>query len=139
MRKSKRFAAIPSFAALLRRQDTCQVGLQERNKGPTEADVAAKIWGQNIKDDGSTEATGSAMIGLWLSGKLLPSLATFAKLAAALDVEVVELEPDEEMRAVPRDAPTLTPLSYPKDTMFLDIHQFLPTAHQILELVEAAA
>jgi hypothetical protein len=55
------------------------------------------------------------MIGLWLSGKLLPSLATFAKLAAALDVEVVELEPDEEMRAVPRDAPTLTPLSYPKD------------------------
>lgn len=81
------------------------------------------------------------MIGLWLSGKLLPSLATFAKLAAALDVEVVELEPDEEMRAVPRDAPTLTPLSYPKDTMFLDIHQFLPTqtAHKILELVEAAA
>jgi transcriptional regulator with XRE-family HTH domain len=80
------------------------------------------------------------MIGLWLSGKLLPSLATFAKLAAALDVEVVELEPDEEMRAVPRDAPTLTPLSYPKD-MFLDIHQFLPTqtAHKILELVEAAA
>jgi len=57
-----------------------------REKGLSQSDLAARIWGRHINRAGKNDAIGKDRISRWLAGKDYPSPKNMALLAQFVDV-----------------------------------------------------
>jgi transcriptional regulator with XRE-family HTH domain len=100
-------------------------------RGLSQSDLAAKIWGRHINSEGKNVARGRDRISVWATGKNVPSAKNLAKLAKALKVKVSDLAPEAAMKAAysgPVDHVFTKPPGCPPGQTFVNVAQFVSSA-----------
>jgi transcriptional regulator with XRE-family HTH domain len=105
-------------------------------RGLSQSDVAAKIWGKYTNTENKHVARGRDRISVWLSGKTFPDDNNLEKLAKALRVERSDLASDDELQALDRSTPTVSIVLYSDNRALVSINQVFPlkTALEIMAI-----
>jgi len=109
------------------------------DRGMTQTDVAAKIWGRHKSSEGKNVAKGRDRLSVWCAGKNFPDRENLEKLAKVLNVKVSDLAPESELKAA-HSVPADWSITKPHGEMgvsFFQCARYLPDdiAHEIIGLL----
>ena len=98
------------------------------NKGLSQSDLAAEIWGRTTDARGYDVAKGRDRISVYLQGKSIPDPKNLTKIADVLGMKVEELAPDITASTVEKENPeiAMTAIAGHADKVFLRVNKLVP-------------
>lgn len=97
-------------------------------RGLSQSDFAAKVWGRKTNEAGHSEALGRDRISAYVNGRSLPGPKFLAQMARALDMSLEEFAPSIAGAAAHRQKPAWSMHSPPgrPDLIQVTVDMLLP-------------
>jgi transcriptional regulator with XRE-family HTH domain len=98
------------------------------DRGLSQSDLAAEVWGRTTDSRGYDVAKGRDRISVYLQGKSIPDPANLKKIAEVLNMKVEDLAPDITASAVEKENPeiAMTAIAGHHDKVYLRVNKLVP-------------